>query len=502
MSYAGRRCYWAKSILSSTAYWIGISFVLWTNLACDLRAADWPTLRRDLARSGRADEQVGPPYRVAWTATFDGQMIPTHTEPIVAADRVFIGTYQGGLYCVDASSGERLWKIELPGAILHSPCYWQGTLYVPGVFGLAAVAADSGRILWCFDEPRGGFAASPAVWDGLVLCGARAGTFFAVDAASGAVRWKFPVNAPIRTTAAVANGAVFFAAEDMHVYALDAREGTLRWRSEKLWGQSFRDYGPLVAGGKVIIRSSPVLHFAHHLASDTAFLARQAGLPNNHWQTIDAFLRSDKIRGTPEQIRAEQAAIRQRLAKEPWLKTMFILDAQTGLEATVAPVLYTGGCAGVGNPPAVGPDGRLVVIYRTAYSNFSLGVAPFVGVGLLDVSTGEIEPIFHQHGNQPPWNTFWGTADEAQSITTAGNFVYFCHQGTLSLLDLVSRRLMPVAGKRDSWGGMSNLPGILNEWHGPARSSAVLAGDMIFWQTGSRLLAIKGTHSGQKEQNR
>ncbi|MCS7238698.1 MAG: PQQ-like beta-propeller repeat protein [Thermoguttaceae bacterium] len=453
---------------------------------------EWPTLRHDLRRTARAEVAVLPPYKLAWVVAFEGETMPTHTEPIVAAGKVYVGTYQGRIHCLEASTGQKVWTIELPGAILHSPSVDKGVLYVPGTDGLWAVDAKTGGILWYRPGPPGGFCTSPAVIKDLVLCGARDGRFFAIESSAGKVVWEIQAGGPIRTTAAVDGDTVFFAAEDMHVYAVGIPDGRLKWKSAKLWGQSLRDYAPVVISGKVVVCSNPVLHFAEHIGADTAFLARQAGLPDSRWQTIDAFLRSEKIRGSPEQIRAEQEAIRQRLSREPWRRTFYILDAATGAESVIAPVLYTGGCAGVGNPPAATSDGRLVVIYRTAFSNFSLGVAPFVGVGLLNVGTGEIEPLFHAHGQQPPWNTFWGTADEAQSIMTAGELVYFCHQGTLSTFNLRTRELLPVAGRRDSWGGFANLPWVLNEWHGPARGCAAIAGDKIFWQTGSRLLAVQG----------
>ncbi len=51
-----------------------------------------------------------------------------------------------------------------------------------------------------------------------------------------------------------------------------------------------------------------------------------------------------------------------------------------------------------------------------------------------------------------PGTPFGVQLDEAQSMTSAGQVVYFCHQGTLSLLDLVTRRLVPVAGEREQLG--------------------------------------------------
>jgi outer membrane protein assembly factor BamB len=490
----GRRKSWV------CRFWLlilSVSFALGIVAGHAATGADWPTLRRDMTRSGRVPVAVLPPYRQVWVVFFEGEMIPTYTEPIAVDGLVFVGTYSGNLYCIDAPTGKIRWGSFLGGPVLHSPCWENGVLYVPGASGLWAVRADNGAVVWSFQKARGGFSGSPAVSSDLVLCGSRDGNFYALSTRDGNVVWEIPVGAPIRSSSAVAGDLVYFASEDMRVYAAEVRTGKLVWRSEKLWGQTFRDAFPIVVGDKVVIRTNPVLHFGAHVAADTVFLAREAGLADHHWQTIDAYLRSPKIFGSRDQILREQEAIRSRLRAEPWRQTFYILDARTGDRSIIAPVLYTGGCAGIENPPAVGPDGRLIVIYRTAYTNFSLGVAPFVGVGYLDVDTGEIEPIFHEHGLQPPWNTFWGTADEAQSLTTGGSLVYFCHQATLSSLDLESRRLTNIAGNRDSWGGFRNLPWVLNEWHGPARAGLVICGDMLIWQVGSRVIALRGRVESQ-----
>ena len=159
----------------------------------------------------------------------------------------------------------------------------------------------------------------------------------------------------------------------------------------------------------------------------------------------------------------------------------------------LAPVLYVGGCAGVANPPVVAPDGRLLTMYRAAYSNFSHGVAPMVGLGYLEVDTGRIEPVYHEHGRKPPWNTFWGTADEAQNFSVGGQVLYFSHQGTISGLDLQTRELFHAAGNRDTWGGLPAVGWTLNEWHGPARGSVAVVDDTLYWIAGSRVIAVRGT---------
>src|SRR5205807_9377218 len=142
----------------------------------------------------------------------------------------------------------------------------------------------------------------------------------------------------------------------------------------------------------------------------------------------------------------------------PDAKSFFVLDAMTGKETFTAPVLWIGGCQGVGGPPALTSAGCLLVFYRSAYGNWNQGVAPLVALGSLDLGANEIKPLFHQQGSQPRWNCFWGTADESQSFLAAGETVLIAHQGTLSGFDLRKNELFPIWGERDTYGGFRNPP--------------------------------------------
>lgn len=472
--------------------WAYPAMVLTVLGAACAHADDWPMLRHDLQRSGRSADCVGPPYTQAWVAVFADEIITTRSEPIVAGGRVFVGTYSARLHCLDAQTGRPHWTADLQGPILHAPAVSDATVYCASLSGVWALDMASGKVRWRSEATPGGYCTSPAVTQGLVLLGGRDGVFRALAADSGELRWSLATEGPIRTTAAVEAGRVYFASDDMRAYAADLATGALRWRSEKLFGQSLRDYYPVLAGKRLVLRSNPAVHFASRIHEDGALLCKLAGLPDNRWQSVDALLKSDRVFASPEAIRREQEAILEHLQRRPQARTCFLLDLDTGRETARAPVLYVGGCNGVAPPPVVLDDGRLLIMYRSACSNFTHGVAPLVGLGFLDSESGWIEPIYHDHGRQPPWNTFWGTADEAQNFSLGGDLLYIAHQGTLSSLDLKTKRLMRIAGNRDTWGGLPGVGWTLNEWHGPARGSAAVAGDMLYWITGSRVIAVRG----------
>ena len=53
---------------------------------------------------------------------------------------------------------------------------------------------------------------------------------YALDAASGQLKWKFATANVVHTSPAIADGVVYFGSWDSYFYAVDARTGTEKWR--------------------------------------------------------------------------------------------------------------------------------------------------------------------------------------------------------------------------------------------------------------------------------
>jgi hypothetical protein len=445
--------------------------------------------------------QIKPPFRLSWARYFLNERIGTYVEPVVADGKVFIATHNGSVYALDAETGQPLWRFRSHGAFLHSPAYSEGLLIAASTDGrLYALDSETGKLCWFIFLDQGGFSASPAIDEELVFIGSRTGKFVAVELKAGEIRWQREFGIPIRQTAAIANGRVFVTPEDLRVRCLDSKTGEILWTSKPLSGQTARDFRPVVVRVKdktfVVVRTNPARNMANQIGRDRQMLCKNAGIADD-WRAIEAWTRSDKAMGSPELWAREQETIARYLQENRDVQTFFVLDAETGQELPPMPVLWTGGCQGVGTPPAVLPDGRLLVLYRSAYGNWNLGVAPLVALGLLDLTAQRITPLFHAHGMQPPWNTFWGTADESQNFVVIGDIVVIVHQGTLSGFNLRTGELFRIWGERDSWGGFRNLPWARNEWHGPARSRIAVWGNRIYWQTGSRILCIVWGEDGR-----
>ncbi len=462
----------------------------------------WSTLRGDVARSGFSSVNLSASYGLLWVRHFFDQRIATAVEPIVAYGFVFIATHNGRLYALKEETGQPVWSFSIKGAFLHSPSVSGGTVIIGGTDGfLYGLDALSGRLKWFRGPFSGGFAASPCIAAGKVFIGTRSRLFLCGAVGTGKILWTFRTDGPVYQTASFHKSRVYVTDESLRVYCWDADSGRLLWTSRRLNGQSARDYYPVIVskGPKtyVIVRTNPADLMSRRISEDRSFLCQRVGVDDSDWRNLEAWIRTDQAIGSPELWEREQRAIIDYLKRKPDAQTFFVWDGETGEEGPIAPVLWTGGCQGVGPPPVALQDRQVATFYRTAYGNWNLGVAPLIGVGILDIASARITPLHHRHGRQPPWNTFWGTADEAQNLQQIGRDLLFIHQGTLSAFNTDSASLRTLWGKRDTWGGFPNLPWAQNEWHGPARGGVAVSNRRIFWITGSRILALAPSGSAK-----
>ena len=91
----------------------------------------------------------------------------------------------------------------------------------------------------------------PAVAGGTVYAGSDDGTVYALDTATGGLRWAYTAGDSV-SDPAVAGGTVYVGSLDFKVYALDAATGALRWAYTT---GSYVLSSPAVAGGTVYVGS-------------------------------------------------------------------------------------------------------------------------------------------------------------------------------------------------------------------------------------------------------
>jgi len=161
------------------------------------------------------------------------------SSPAVFNGRVYYGSGEGGVYAIDAETGQVVWKFATGDVVHSSPAIANGIVYI-GSFdsNLYALDAESGQEKWRFksgedpvDHNQVGFQSSPAVVDGTVYVGCRDAHVYALDAITGRKKWDYYTKKSwVIGTPAVRDGVVYVGTSDSHLFhALDAKTGRLRF---------------------------------------------------------------------------------------------------------------------------------------------------------------------------------------------------------------------------------------------------------------------------------
>jgi outer membrane protein assembly factor BamB len=109
---------------------------------------DWPTYRRDVARSGRVPTKVATDLLLGWQAPVGGSL----TSPVVAGNRVFVAsTDQHTLSAWDARTGQLGWQYRFDARVDSPPTIHEGLVLCGCRDGsVHALRADDGRLVWRF----------------------------------------------------------------------------------------------------------------------------------------------------------------------------------------------------------------------------------------------------------------------------------------------------------------------------------------------------------------
>jgi eukaryotic-like serine/threonine-protein kinase len=193
-------------------------------------------------------------------ASFDKPVWAFQTNaPVISSAAIEDGTAYFGsddrnLYAVDTATGAKKWSFATEGKIRSTPAVSGGLVYFISFDGkIYALDAKSGAKKWVYEtagerqyEAKGihgctpktqtmpdfwdTYESSPAVVNGVVYVGCGDGFMYALDASTGALRWKFATGDVVHVSPAVVDGVVYFGSWDTFFYALDAATGAVKWR--------------------------------------------------------------------------------------------------------------------------------------------------------------------------------------------------------------------------------------------------------------------------------
>ncbi|MHB8793716.1 MAG: outer membrane protein assembly factor BamB family protein [Thermoleophilia bacterium] len=227
-----------------------------------------PTL--DMFRGGarRTGDYKGggqPSSNKKWQFVTKGQ---SGSSPVIADGKAFFSTYDGSLYGVDNKDGEGYWKVENMGAPVVSVAVSKGMVFTAKPEGnptydnktLFALDSSTGKEKWKFSGAS--INNSPAVEGNSLYFGSSNGSYYSVDVDTGKENWHYNTgDRPVNSSPAVADGVVYFGGgwytaiagtardTNTNLYAVDALTGAEKWKVATSEGVAST---PVVVDGLVV----------------------------------------------------------------------------------------------------------------------------------------------------------------------------------------------------------------------------------------------------------
>lgn len=174
-------------------------------------------------RLSALDSQTGA---IRWQAneTFN----PT-SPPTVAGDRIYIAA-ANSVYALN-TSGVEVWRNPAVGAVYSQMVVENGLVYISAQVGAAfALDAATGAQRWKFATNNKVYIMPVLDTNrSTVYIGDMGGYLYALDAATGAQRWRQQLDSPILVPQVV-NGSIYAVSTSGYLYALDPVAGAVRWQ--------------------------------------------------------------------------------------------------------------------------------------------------------------------------------------------------------------------------------------------------------------------------------
>jgi outer membrane protein assembly factor BamB len=176
------------------------------------------------------------PYAETMPDPFDFYM----SSPAISNGIAYFGSGDGNVYALDAITGRLNWTFKTGDVVHASPAVAEGVLYVGSWDSyFYALDAGSGALKWKFktgEDPdihnQVGIQSSAAVADGLVYFGCRDSKLYALNASTGKMAWAVDMKGSwVNSSPAISKGIVYATTSDTGLFfAVDARTGASRFK--------------------------------------------------------------------------------------------------------------------------------------------------------------------------------------------------------------------------------------------------------------------------------
>jgi outer membrane protein assembly factor BamB len=209
----------------------------------------WPMFHHDPNHTGYSTSTAPNTNHTVWTYTTDNWI--AYSSPSVVDGKVYVGSYDHNVYCLNASTGTHIWHYTTDNPVASSPAIVDAKVYVGSFdYNVYCLDALTGGKIWNYTTDNW-VASSPAIVGSKVYVGSFDYNVYCLDALTGGKIWNYTTDNWVITDPAVANGRVYVGSYGGRVYCLDASTGAHVWN----YSMGTIRTSPSVVDGKVYVGS-------------------------------------------------------------------------------------------------------------------------------------------------------------------------------------------------------------------------------------------------------
>jgi len=135
---------------------------------------NWPMFRRDPQHIGYNNCVMSDHLELLWKYKTGDKI---YSSPAVVDGKLYIGSGDKCLYCLDANTGALMWKYRTGNPIYSSPAVIDEKVYVGSGDNIYCLNADTGEVVWKY-KTGDWIHSSPAVVDGKLYIGSGGGNIY------------------------------------------------------------------------------------------------------------------------------------------------------------------------------------------------------------------------------------------------------------------------------------------------------------------------------------
>ena len=174
---------------------------------------------------------------MVWKTYFSKAENGVHGTALLSKKYLWVGAYNGVLYCLEKKTGKIIWSTDLGDAIGSSPSFYKGQIIVsvefvsPRPMGyVASVSARDGRLKWKSPLTPAHIHSSVAVHfeKGYGVTGANNGLLFKIDLHTGRFLWSTQLKGDIKSTPLIYKDRIYVTNWGKEFAAVD-EDGKIIW---------------------------------------------------------------------------------------------------------------------------------------------------------------------------------------------------------------------------------------------------------------------------------